>query len=335
MTHQTFNLGDIQLQFGGEIRSARLAYQTYGALNAARDNAIIYPTSFAATHEEAAWLIGPGRALDPDRYFIIIPNALGSGLSSSPSNSPLPKAGFPHVTIRDNVLQQHRLVTQGLGIDRLHMAIGWSLGGSQAFEWASAFPDQVKRLFTFQSAARTSRHFSIFFDSIRAAIMLDPDFQNGLYDRQPERGLRAAARVYAAWGFSQGFFRRRLDHTVLGYASMEDFLTDFWEGWFLKRDANNLLAQIWTGQHADISANDTYEGDLDLALGSIKADTVIMPASSDLYFPVADAAEEARRIPGAELRILETDWGHVAGEGLNDVDTIAIERSIADLLKRR
>lgn len=293
MTHQTFNLGDIQLQFGGEIRSARLAYQTYGALNAARDNAIIYPTSFAATHEEAAWLIGPGRALDPDRYFIIIPNALGSGLSSSPSNSPLPKAGFPHVTIRDNILQQHRLVTQGLGIDRLHMAIGWSLGGSQAFEWASAFPDQVKRLFTFQSAARTSRHFSIFFDSIRAAIMLDPDFQNGLYDRQPERGLRAAARVYAAWGFSQGFFRRRLDHTVLGYASMEDFLTDFWEGWFLKRDANNLLAQIWTGQHADISANDTYEGDLDLALGSIKADTVIMPASSDLYFPVADAAEEA------------------------------------------
>lgn len=334
MTHQTFNLGDIRLQSGGEIPSAMLAYQTYGALNAAKDNAIIYPTSFAATHEDAAWLIGPGRALDPDRYFIIVPNALGSGLSSSPSNMPVSKDGFPHVTIRDNVLQQHRLVTEHLGIDRLHMAIGWSLGGSQAFEWASAFPDQVERLFTFQSAARTSRHFSIFFDSVRAAIMLDPDFQNGLYDRQPRRGLRAAARVYAAWGFSQAFFRKRLDQTALGYASMEHFLTDFWEGWFLKRDANNLLAQIWTGQHADISTNDTYEGDLDRALGSIKADTIVMPASSDLYFPVADAAEEARRIPGAELRILETDWGHVAGEGLNEADTAAIERSIKDLLER-
>nr|WP_316627684.1 hypothetical protein [uncultured Brevundimonas sp.] len=83
-----------------------------------------------------------------------------------------------------------------------------------------------------------------------------------------------------------------------------------------------------------ISANNTYKGDLDLTLGAIKADTIIMPASSDLYFPVADAAEEARRIPGAELRILETDWGHVAGEGLNEADTTAIERSIADLLRR-
>lgn len=336
MTHQSFHLGDIRLQSGHDIPDAVLAYQTHGALNSARDNAIIYPTSFAATHKDAAWLIGPGRALDPDRYFIIIPNALGAGLSSSPSNRPASMAGesFPPVTIRDNVLQQHRLVTERFGIDRLHMAIGWSLGGSQAFEWASAFPDQVERLFTFQSAARTSRHFSIFFDSVRAAIMQDSEFRNGLYIRQPERGLRTAARIYAAWGFSQAFFRRRLDETALGYASMEDFLTDFWEGWFLKRDANNLLAQIWTGQHADISANEIYQGDLDRALGSIQADAIIMPASSDLYFPIADAAEEAKRIPGAELRVLETDWGHVAGEGLNEADTAALEQSISDLLRR-
>lgn len=165
-------------------------------------------------------------------------------------------------------------------------------------------------------------------------ITLDPGYQNGRYTQQPQGGLRTAARVYAAWGFSQAFFRKRLHETALGYASLEDFLVNFWEDWFLKRDANNLLAQIWTGQHADISANDVYRGDMARALGSIRADTIIMPASSDLYFPAEDAAEEARGIPSVEFRRLETDWGHVAGEGLNAADTVAIERAIRDLLAR-
>ncbi|MBB3810483.1 alpha/beta fold hydrolase [Pseudochelatococcus contaminans] len=336
MTYEILDLGDVHLQSKRCIRNAVLAYKTFGTLNAAKDNAIIYPTSFAATHDDAAWLIGTGHALDPDKYFIIVPDAFGNGLSSSPSNTPAPHDGsrFPHVTIHDNVVQQHRLLTEKFGIDRINLAIGWSLGGAQAFEWASAFPDKVERLFTFQSAARTSRHFHLFFDSVRAAIELDADFREGFYTQQPQRGLRVAARIYAAWGFSQAFFRERLDESALGYASLDDFLIDFWEGWFLKRDANNLLAQLWMGQHADISANALYRGDLDKALSAIRADTIIMPSSSDLYFPVEDAADEARRIPKAELRVLESHWGHVAGEGLNDADTKVIESAITELLAR-
>jgi homoserine O-acetyltransferase len=336
MASDIFELGDIVLQSKRCIRQAKLAYKTYGVLNAARDNAIVYPTSFAGTHDDAAWLIGAGRALDPEKYFIVVPDALGNGLSSSPSNTPAPNDGnrFPHVTIHDNVARQHRLLTEKFGIEKLRLAIGWSLGGAQAFEWAAAFPDMVERLFTFQSAARTSRHFYLFFDSVRAAIELDADFKDGFYTQAPQRGLRVAARIYAAWGFSQAFFRERLDENALGYASIEDFLVDFWEGWFLKRDANNLIAQIWTGQHADISANARYRGDLGKALAAIKADTIVMPSSSDLYFPVEDAAEEARQIPNGELRVLQSHWGHVAGEGLNDHDTKVIEAAITDLLTR-
>lgn len=336
MTHEIFDLGDVHLQSKRCIRNAKLAYKTYGTLNAAKDNAIVYPTSFAATHDDAAWLIGAGRALDPEKYFIIVPDAFGNGLSSSPSNTPAPHDGnrFPQVTIHDNVAQQQRLLAEKFGIDKIRLAIGWSLGGAQTFEWASAFPDKVERLFTFQSAARTSRHFYLFFDSVRAAIELDADFREGFYTQPPQRGLRVAARIYAAWGFSQAFFRERLDESALGYASIDDFLVDFWEGWFLKRDANNLLSQLWTGQHADISANDLYQGDLDRALSAIKADTIVMPSSTDLYFPVEDAAEEARRIPRAELRVLDSRWGHVAGEGLSDDDTRIIERAIAELLAR-
>lgn len=336
MTDEIFELGDIQLQSKRCIRQAKLSYKTFGVLNAAKDNVIIYPTSFAATHDDAAWLIGSGRALDPEKYFIVVPDTFGNGLSSSPSNTLAPHNGnrFPRVTIHDNVVQQHRLLTEEFGIEKIRLAVGWSLGGAQAFEWASAFPDMVERLFTFQSAARTSRHFYLFFDSVRAAIELDADFRDGFYTAQPHRGLRVAARIYAAWGFSQAFFRERLDESALGYASLDDFLVDFWEGWFLMRDANNVLAQLWTGQHADISANSRYGGNIEKALGAIKADTIIMPSSSDLYFSVDDAAEEARLISRAELRILDTYWGHVAGEGLNDDDTKQIEQAMIELLER-
>ena len=336
MKHDVFELGCITLQSGRQMAGARLAYKTYGCLNEKKNNVIVYNTSFAATHEDAEWLIGIGRALDPNKYFIVVPNMFGNGLSSSPSNTPNAKTngGFPHITIYDNVKQQYRLLRERFGIDAVHLAIGWSLGGAQAFEWASAYPEMVKRLFAFQSAARTSRHFHVFFDSVRAAIEMDAKFCNGVYSEQPNAGLRVAARIYAAWGFSPAFFRQRLDERALGYASLDDFLVRFWENWFLKRDANDILAHLWTGQHADISANEKYQFDLDKALGAIKADTIIMPSSSDLYFTVEDAAREASQVPNAEFRILESHWGHVAGEGLNDADTVFIESAINDLLRR-
>lgn len=336
MIYDKFELGDIRLQSKRYIRNAKLAYKTYGTLNADKSNAIIYPTSFAATHDDAAWLIGPSRALDPEKYFIIVPNMFGNGLSSSPSNTPRSVGDdrFPSVTVYDNVIQQHRLLTEKFGIRKLHMAIGWSLGGAQAFEWASAYPEMVERLFTFQSAARTSRHFYLFFDSVRAAIELDADFREGLYTYPPHRGLRVAARIYAAWGFSQSFFREHLDKKALGYTSLDNFLVEFWEDWFLKRDANNILAHLWTGQHADISANERFKGDLNSALASITADTIMMPSSTDLYFPVEDAVQEAKQIPKGELRVLKSHWGHVAGEGMNDADTVFIEQAISDLLSR-
>ncbi|AMY68318.1 alpha/beta fold hydrolase [Frigidibacter mobilis] len=276
------------------------------------------------------------KSADPERYFIIVPDMFGNGLSSSPSNTPAPATAirFPDITLHDNVAQQHRLVTERFGIEKLRLAVGWSLGGAQAFERAAAFPDMVERLFTFQSAARTSRHFHLFFDGVRAAIELDTDFRGGFYPQPPQNGLRVAAPIYAAWGFSPAFFRERLDETALGYASFDDFLVDFWEGWFLRRDANDLLAHLWTGRHADISANDLYRGDLGKALAAITADTILMPSSSDLYLPAEDVAREASRIRNAELRILESPWGPVVGEGMNDADTAVIEQVIYDLLAR-
>ncbi|HEX2290587.1 MAG TPA: hypothetical protein VHH53_10450, partial [Pseudonocardiaceae bacterium] len=129
LDYEIFELGDVRLQMGETLRDARLAYRTYGSLNEAKSNAIVYPTWYSGQHYDNEWLIGEGMALDPTKYFIIIPNMLGNGLSSSPSNTPPPydRARFPHVTVYDNVSVQHRLLTEHFGIERLELVTGWSM----------------------------------------------------------------------------------------------------------------------------------------------------------------------------------------------------------------
>jgi homoserine O-acetyltransferase len=119
----------------------------------------------------------------------------------------------------------------------------------------------------------------------------------------------------------------------MGYASLEDFLVGFWEGIFLPRDANNLLAMLWTWQNGDISNNELFKGDFPKALGAIKARAIVMPASTDLYFPPEDNAIEVSHMPNAELRIVETVWGHFAGgPGTSPADIKVLDAALRELL---
>jgi len=131
-----FPLGDVVLQSGATLWQAKLAYKTYGVLNAARDNAILIPTFYAAHHTDVEAMMAAGRAIDPEKHFVIVPNMFGNGLSSSPSNTPPPidRAAFPRVTLYDNVVCQHRLVTEHLGITHLRQVAGFSMGAQQAFQ---------------------------------------------------------------------------------------------------------------------------------------------------------------------------------------------------------
>ena len=332
---EIFELGDIVLQSKMTLRNAKLAYKTFGTLNAAKNNVIIYPTWYSGQHYENEWLIGEGKALDPSKYFIIIPNMFGNGLSSSPSNTPAPCGGprFPNVTAYDNVRQQYRLVTEKFAIDRIKLVTGWSMGGLQTYHWGALYPDMVERILPFQGSAKCSRHNFVFLEGAKAALMADAAFENGWYEKPPNKGLRAFGRVYAGWGFSQTFYRVKADIEKMGYASLEDFLVGFWEGLFLTRDANNLLAMLWTWQNGDISANELYNADLPKALSSIKAKAIVMPASTDLYFPPEDNAIEVQHMPNAELRTIDTYWGHFAGGPGTSPDDIAIlDAALKELL---
>lgn len=333
--HELFELGDVVLQEGATLRDAKLAYKTYGTLNDDKSNAIVYPTWYSGRHWENEWLIGEGMALDPTEYFIIVPNMLGNGLSSSPSNTPPPydKARFPRVTVYDNVSVQHRLVTEHFGIEKLVLVTGWSMGGGQTYQWALSHPEMVPRILPFCGSAKTSLHNIVFLEGVKAALTADAAWNHGWYDEQPTKGLRAMARVYAGWGFSQAFHWEEV-YREMGYSSLEDFLIGFWEGFFLDdRDANNLLCMLWTWQNGDISKTPGFGGDYDKALASIEARAIVMPAEKDLYFPPEDEEYAVRRMPNAELRVIPGVWGHFAGGGINPEDTKFIDDALKELLR--
>ncbi|XGV97843.1 MAG: alpha/beta fold hydrolase [Leptolyngbya sp. BL-A-14] len=333
--YEIFDLGDFSLQRGATLRDAKLAYKTYGTLNADKSNVIVYPTWYSGQHYDNEWLIGEGMALDPNHYFIIIPNMIGNGLSSSPSNYPQPynKSRFPNVTFYDNVRAQHKLVTEKFGIENIALVVGWSMGAGQTYQWGISYPEVVERIFPFCGSAKTSLHNIVFLEGVKAALQADAAWKGGWYDEPPTTGLRAVGRVYAGWGLSQAFYREKV-YLQMGYTSLEDFLVAFWEGFFLKKDANNLLTMLWTWQNGDISQTPGFNGDFEKALGAIKAKAIVMPAEMDLYFPPEDNEYEVKYMPNAEFRAIKSVWGHFAGGGVNAPDTKFIDDAIKELLAR-
>ena len=132
------------------------------------------------------------------------------------------------------------------------------------------------------------------------------------------------ARVYAGWGFSQAFYREKLDLKALGYSSLEDFLVAFWEGFFLPKDANNLLTMLWTWQNGDISDNELYRGDFKKALGAIKAKAYVMPGRPTSIFRRRTASSRSRTCRTPSCFPSNPSWGHFAGgPGTNPVDVKA------------
>jgi len=313
-TEGVYEAGDVVLQSGLTYRGLRIGYATYGKLNANRDNVILFPTSYGATHLDQEHMIEPGGALDPDRYFIVIPNLFGNGISSSPSTSAWPYVGprYPHTTLYDAVHVQQRMLAEVWGIEELALVYGFSMGAMQAYHWAALFPDRVRRIAAVCGAARCSPYNRVFIDAASMALTADAAWQDGEFRAFPQRGFRAMGRVYAAAGLSQDFYREEAWRT-LGASSLEDYLIRFWEGHFSRRDPADLLAQFWSWQHGDIAANDLYKGDFVAALRAISAEVLLMPGDHDMYFRVADSEIEMGHLRRAQLKPIPSIWGHRAG----------------------
>lgn len=332
--YELHDIGNLELQEGGTIRNCQLAVATFGKLNAAKDNAILIPTWYSGTNK--IWeqvYIGPGRALDPDEYFIVIVNQIGNGLSSSPHNTPAPAgmAHFPKVRIGDDVRAQHRFVTEKLGLSSLALVVGGSMGAQQTYEWAVRYPDMVKRAAPIAGTARNTEHDFLFTQTLMDAITSDPGFNKGFYASSADvrEGLLRHAKMWAVMGWSTEFFQQGRPK-ALGFSSLDDFIVNFMFAYFAPMDPNDLLCMAWKWQRGDVSRH--TNGDLRAALQRIKAKTFVMPMSTDMFFPPADCQAEWRLIPNAEFRPIETIDGHLALFGADPNALAQLDRHLKELL---
>jgi len=333
MVCETYDLGDVALQYGGTLPGARIAYETHGQLNAARDNVVLFPTWCAGNHTGVRYVIGEGRALDPSRYFIAVVDIFGNGMSSSPSNTPAPfdRMRFPHVSLLDNVMLQRRLLREKFGVERLRLVVGRSMGAQQAFQWGAYYPEMVGSVLALAGSARTAPHNYVFLAALKLALMSPAEWQGGEYASVPAESLRRMRLTADAWGFSQTFYRENR-HLEMGFASTQDYLDR--PGGMDFGDVNDVLAQIRTWETADISDNDRFGKNFAAALRAITAPTIIMPSATDLYFPPEDSVIEQSYMANAELRIMPSIWGHRGGSpGSDPADIAFFESAIADLLE--
>jgi homoserine O-acetyltransferase len=329
-----FTIANFKTESGVTLPVAKVVYGTYGHLNAAKDNAVLLPSHYMANLRGYEWLMGPDRALDSGQLFLVTTELFGNGRSSSPSNTPEPLHGprFPVMTIRDNVEAVHRLLTEELKIAHLRALIGFSMGAQQAFQWAVSYPDFADRIVATSGTAKTYPHGVVRLEGQIAAITADADFKGGDYTTPPAKGIEAFGTVWAAWLYSQEWWRKELWRAAAPAATFEQTLERFRKRFIPGADANDLILQMRTWEHHDVGATAGFGGDIERALRSIKVPLLYMPSETDLYFPVGDARYEAAFIPGVKLMPIPSLWGHTAGAASNPADGKFLNENIGRFL---
>ena len=336
------SIGRFELEEGGVIPDLQLAVATFGTLAEDKNNAILIPTWFSGTH--ATWAqayIGPGRALDPERYFIVVVNQIGNGLSTSPHNADDPSIAmskFPHVRIGDDVRAQEQLLREHFGIERLALVVGGSMGAQQTWEWAVRFPDKVVRAAPIAGTAQNTPHDFLFTRTLLDAITSDPGFNGGEYAAPTDviAGLHRHADIWATMGLTTDFWKtefwRGIPPLVEGmqFETYDDFQNGFIRLLFGLMDPNALLTMGWKWQRGDVARN--ADGDLAAALGRITARMFVMPIEQDMFFPPRDCAAEQKLTPGSELRVVHSIAGHFGLFGFEQSYLDEVDANLGELL---
>ena len=330
-----FDAGNLLLTSGQTLRGCRLAYRTHGVLNAARSNAVLVTTWFSGTGKVMEDVyVGASHALDPTKYFIIIADQLGGGVSTSAHNTAAPQAmgKFPKLSIGDDVTVQHRLITEHFGIEKLVLVVGGSMGGQQVYEWAVRYPDMVVRAAPIACTARISPHQTVFVDTLIDAITCDPEWQGGWYKSGADvrAGMDRMAKIVAFAGWSAAFYQDKRWNTLLGMSSLDDFINGVMKAYFEPMDPNVLLTQMHKWQRADVARH--TGGDLAAALARITAKTFVMPISHDQFFPPQECEADCKLIPNADLRVIQSPEGHMGLNGFEPGYMAQIDRNLMELL---
>lgn len=289
-------LRDLRLASGQTIASCQLGYRTAGTLNADRSNAILWPTWFSGKSESIASYLGPGKLVDTSRYFVITTDALGNGVSCSPSNQSGP---FPAITTRDMVNAQRRLLTEHLGIQQLHAVMGISMGGMQTFEWVTAYPDFMRKAIPIVGSPKlTSSDLLLWqaeLDAIEAVVKAGGD---------PRSAMPAVLAMH------QFALTTPADHVRKSPASEFEALKQR----FANEAKSGMDPLDWAAQLRAMIGHDvtrSFEGSFEKAGAVVKARVLVVVATQDHMVNPSTALEMAAR-SGFQVLRLTGECGHMA-----------------------
>ncbi len=299
---QFASIGDLKLESGEVIRDCRLGYRTFGQLNSEKSNAILFPTWFSGTSAQIIPSVGPGKIIDSARYYVVIVDALGDGVSTSPSNSQTqPHMKFPKFSIRDMVNSQHEMLTQKLHINHLKAVMGISMGGMQTFQWMVSYPDFLDHAIPIVGSPRLAPFDLVLWETENAAIMSDPSWKNGEYAEQPALALLAGLEglaIETPEKFNQDTTREKLPEW---FAASKKEAAEF--------DANDHIRQSQAMIAHDVSA--IFSGSMDRAAAAVKAKVLVVVSLSDHMVTPGPALDFARLLH-ADVLELTDNCGHLA-----------------------
>jgi len=317
------DVGDFRLESGAVIRDCRIGYRTFGKLNAEKSNAVLFPTWFGGTTENLIGFIAPGKLVNPDKYFVILADALGDGVSSSPSNSrQQPHMKFPAIAIRDMVNSQHQLVEKVLHIPHLRAVIGISMGGMQTFQWMVAYPDFMDRAIPIVGSPKLTSYDLLLWRAGIHAIQADVNWKQGDYTAPPEAGLRTLADIDGLAIQTPSYRVRQTspeDFKKFVETNEHDTIHGF--------DANNWIRQAQAMMGNDVSR--PFGGDMSKAAAGVKARALVIVGLQDHMVNPQPALAFAQLLQAPTLE-LDSDCGHLAPDCQAAKVDATVERFLAE-----
>ncbi len=327
--HQIVDLGEFKLEGGGSIDNLRMSYVTHGTLNKSKDNAVLFMHGFAANHHLVDHLIGPGKAFDTDKFFVIATDSFGNTQtgyehSTSATNSGM-KMDFPAYTHHDAVNAEYKLVTEGLKIDHLVAVSGISMGGMKAIQMAVSYPDFMDAVVPIVGGALWSSYYFLTLPLLSIIESCD-GWDNGNYEENPQVCASTALSTFYPYFHSREWW----DENVSSYAEYQKWY-EKWYTWYAGlQDARDLYLLY----KAPVGVENTpgYDGNLEAALGAIKAKNLFVASPYDQFVPLAYFELQNEMIADSRILTIDRKAGHFICCNEDPVSTDMINEGIANFL---
>jgi len=310
--HQIANLGHFQFENGEVVKDFKVSYVTHGKLSPKKDNVILVLSHAYSDHHAQDFRIGPGKALDTDKYYIVAPDMLGctvarQDLTTGPTNSGL-KMDFPRYTVRDAVNVEYKLLKEYLGIDHILAAIGASYGGDRAYQLAVSYPTFARGIIPIVAGPGADPQMKWVFKSMMDTIALDSGWYGGRYEINPTAGVTTALLSFVSRVWTIGWFATNVG-TPEQLREWQKTLRD-WFTLFFPQDARDVYYQLQAFVDFNIGDTPGFKGDAKAALQSIKAQVLFITVKEDLIYHGAGISLVKEAIPRATHIEIDSPQGH-------------------------